>query len=319
MSLRDARPLPGATLPLLPAGPPYACADLTDWSGAAFWMPPGDPRLEALHNGDPVELPPCFDNLVGAAALWEEHPEWMEFMDPSSPTYDDKRVERALYLDRWERHLPPGCRVLDVGGGVGRFSLWLLGRGCEVELVDPDLRSLWRAVRSAPLYGRGALDVHWSTGEALPAMAPVDVVVAAEVLCYVEDPAKVVANLAAVLKPGGRLLCSVEASFGWAMAMDAAEDSIECLFRDDGVVHVPGDRWVQTYSEASLRALLETHFDIDEIWPSHYAFSGPFEHSSSPQEPDEALELEARLRAHPIAGALNRAWMVSARLRASAA
>ena len=85
------------------------------------------------------------------------------------------QLERAMYLRRWREHLPPGSRVLDLGGGVGRFSLWLLEQGCEVELVDPDLRSLWRAVRSAGQLDTGRLDVHWSTGEHLPELAPVDV------------------------------------------------------------------------------------------------------------------------------------------------
>ena len=73
----------------------------------------------------------------------------MAFLDPESPNHHPKLVERALYLARWAPHLPPGrLRVLDVGAGIGRFSTWFLDRGDDVTMVDPDLRSLWRAVWS---------------------------------------------------------------------------------------------------------------------------------------------------------------------------
>jgi len=234
----------------------------------------------------------------------------MEFLDPDSPSHEDKMVERALYLDRWEQYLAPRTRVLDLGGGVGRFTTWLLDRGCEVELVDPDLRSLWAAVSSAA--GRpGALDVHWTTGESLPELEPVDVVIAAEVLCYVEDAPRVMDRIRTTLKPGGILLLSVEARWGWALAADVAPGTLDA-FLETGVVHVPGDRWVCTYAEADLRSLL-TGLDILELHRSHYAFSGPFENIAGPMDATRALALEERLRAHPVAGKLNRAWMAVAR------
>lgn len=311
MALADARMLAGPTPPL-PGPGPVPCAQLDAWGGRAFWMPPTDARLQVIHDGGPAPTPPL-DNLAGAVRYWDEHPDWMEFLDPDSPSHDDKMVERALYLDLWGPHLPPGLRVLDLGGGVGRFMQWLLERDCEVELVDPDLRSLWRAVGSAAAVGQGRLDVHWSTGERLPRLAPVDAVVATEVLCYVEDPAAVLRRAYATLRPGGVLLLSVEARWGWAMAADVHEGSIEHWF-GDGVVHVPGDRWVQTYEGPQLRAALEAAgFEIEALRPSHYALSGPFEQAAGPLSVEQALALEARLRRHPVAGGLNRAWMAVAR------
>lgn len=46
------------------------------------------------------------------------------------------RAEFAItgcYIDRYVR---PGDRVLDIGGGPGRYSLHLAGRGCQVTLLD---------------------------------------------------------------------------------------------------------------------------------------------------------------------------------------
>ncbi|MFB6197144.1 MAG: class I SAM-dependent methyltransferase [Halobacteriaceae archaeon] len=56
-----------------------------------------------------------------------------------------ERLERDLYHRlEWEEtkhfldeYLPTSGRVLDVGGGAGRYSAWLADRGYEVVLVDP--------------------------------------------------------------------------------------------------------------------------------------------------------------------------------------
>ena len=274
-------------------------------------MPAGDPRLPALFRGEPSPSAPL-DNLQGATRFWDEHPDLMAFLNPDSPIHHDKLIERAMYLRLWEPHLQRARRVLDLGGGIGRFSTWLLDRGCTVELVDPDLRSLWRAVSFAA--GRpGRLDVHWSTGERLPDIAPVDTAVLCEVLNYVEDPERVLARVWSALEPGGTLLVSVESRWGWAMASDVPLGTIERWF--SGIVHVPGDIWARTYTEDDLRTLLSSRFTIEHLEPSHYAFSGPFELASnvSALTVEEALALEARLRAHPVSAPLNRAWMAIAR------
>lgn len=97
------------------------------------------------------------------------------------------------------------------------------------------------------------------------------------------------------------------------MAADVPVGTIEGWF--SGIVHVPGDVWVRTYTEEKLRTLLEAHFEVEAIVPSHYAFSGPFEISSNVAEltVEEALALEDRLREHPVSAPLNRAWMAVAR------
>ena len=311
MSLSNAEPLDGEPLPALRGDPPYDCSDLTAFAGRKFLIPHGHPDLPAIHDGGGAS-DPALDNLVGMRRWWFEHPDWMDFMAPDNPGHDDKLMERELYLDHWRPHLPPGSRVLDIGGGIGRFTQWCLDFDCEVELVDPDLRSLWKAVEHAG-DRRGRLDVHWTTGDRLPAIEPVDVVIAAEVLCYVADPAAVLSAVKPLLKPGGVLLASVEARYGWAMGPDVAEGSLEAFF-GDGIVHVDQDRWVRTYTEDALRALL-ADFEVCHLAPSHYVLSGPFEAALGAADIDAIRDLEARLRAHPVSAPLNRAWMAVARWR----
>jgi SAM-dependent methyltransferase len=265
----------------------------------------------ALHDGAQAS-DPALDNLVGMRRWWFEHPDWMDFLTPEHPGHEDKLLERELYLDHWRAHIQPGARVLDLGGGIGRFSQWCLDRGCEVELIDPDLRSLWAAVGHAA--GRpGRFDVHWSTGDTLPELPPFDVVIAAEVLCYVPDPDAVVAALKPLLKPGAVVLASVEARYGWAMGPDVAEGSLGALF-GDGVVHVEGDRWVRTFTESGFKAIF-SEFDLLSLEPSHYVLSGPFEAAAGELDVDTIRAFERQLRADPVTRPLNRAWMAAARWR----
>ena len=309
MSLRRARVLAGPPLPHPLGEPPWPCVDLEDWVGRAFTLPMGDPRLRSLHAGQtPQSLP--LHNLVGAAELWEHDPEWMDWLHPDSPAHDQKMLERDLYLHHWAPWLDSAARVLDLGAGAGRFACWLLAHDREVEAVDPDLRSLWRLLTNVA-GGPGRLDLHWSTGERLPALAPVDLALAVEVLNYVEDPALVVAKLGSVLQPGGVLLLSVEAKYGWAASMDAGAGSLGALF-DDSPVFLERDRFVRTYSDDDLRALL-AEWEILSILPTHYATSGPFETAAGVTTVEELLPWEQRCREHPLTAPWNRAWTVAAR------
>ena len=309
MSLLNARRLDGRPL-RRPAGPPpWPCRALRSWAGRSFTLPAGDPRLEALDAEARPESRPLH-NLVGNAALWEDNPGWMDLLDPQSPSHDHKLLERDLYLHHWEPFLAGVRRVLDLGAGSGRFTQWLLAHDLEVEAVDPDLSSLWRIVAHCA-GGPGRLDLHWTTGERLPTLAPVDLALAVEVLNYVEDPAAILANLRQVLVPGGLLLLSVEARFGWAAALDAGPGTLGALF-DGGPVFLEGDRWIRTYGEEDLRLLLEG-WEILEILPTHYATSGPFEAAAGAQTLAELLPWERRCREHPLTAPWNRAWTVAAR------
>lgn len=283
---------------------PVDCRLLAPLKGQEFDLPTPDPRLRMLHEGGPAPTPPL-ENLVGARNAWESWPEGMDFLNPESPVFEQKRLERDLYWRRWAPRLRKAGRVLDLGGGIGRFSSLLLDLGWEVELVDPDLRSLQRAVWHAA--GKpGKLAVHWTSGELLPPMAPVEAVIAAEVLCYVENPSLALQNVRNVLRPGAPLFFSVEARWGWGLTMDAAAGSLKSWLTD-GIVRVTNDRWVRTFDQPGLRELF-AGWELKELLPTHYVSSGPFETAGGAMTVEEMEEMEDRLRSHPIAANLHRAW-----------
>ena len=199
-------------------------------------------------------------------------------------------------------------RVLDVGCGVGRFVMPFLDRGAQVWGVDGDLESLRRCAWHGA--GRpGALELRWSSVHALPEVE-VDVVVAAEVLPYVPRQEEALAAMVRRLRPGGTLLFSVEARWGWAAAQDAPTGGLATALGGDGVVDLPGDRWVRTLDRPDVEALIrDAGLELAVLEPSHWLTDGPLEGLLAEQTLEELLEAEQALRAHPVWAPLHRLWI----------
>jgi len=113
----------------------------------------------------------------------------------------------------------PGERLLDFGCGGGRHALEAMRLGATVTAVDADLEEVRKAAtwvgamldgdnQTAAAGGHGHVLV--GNGIALPFPdACFDGVVAAEVLEHVPDDARVMAELARVLRPGGVIAVTV--------------------------------------------------------------------------------------------------------------
>jgi SAM-dependent methyltransferase len=57
--------------------------------------------------------------------------EWTRLENP-----DDGAVEFAVTKYILDKYLPPKARILDIGGGPGRYAIWLAKRGHRVVLAD---------------------------------------------------------------------------------------------------------------------------------------------------------------------------------------
>ena len=73
------------------------------------------------------------DAVRGYYASFGER-EWQRLTNP-----DDGAVEFALTKQLLARYLPPSGRILDLGGGPGRYTIWLAERGYRVVLADLSL------------------------------------------------------------------------------------------------------------------------------------------------------------------------------------
>ena len=130
--------------------------------------------------------------------LWNDHADWWqrEFTDGVDPEY----TEQILPLIR--SAIGGQGRVLDVGAGEGQVARELVAGGCEVVGIDPIQAQVEAAVERAggPLYLR-------SSADGLPfADESFDGVVACLVFEHIDAVDEAFAEVARVLRPGGRFL-----------------------------------------------------------------------------------------------------------------
>ena len=171
-----------------------------------------------------------------------------------------QRLERAEGVVEWivttailDAHLPATGHVLDLGGGPGRYSSWLLERGNDVTLADlsPELLDIARARpdrdRMAEITEADARDLsRWPD-------AAFDHVLALGPMYHLTDPverAQAGAEMVRVLRPGGMIAIATMPWYGSLRRTLALPDErrhfADAQFVDDlkshGIFHndVPG-------------------------------------------------------------------------------
>jgi SAM-dependent methyltransferase len=115
-----------------------------------------------------------------------------------------ERLERTVVFDL----VGPleGRDVLDIGCGDGVYALAAARAGAHVIGLDRSAAAVDAARAHAESEGL-AVDLQVGDAGALPFPADrFDVVLAVTVLCFAEDPARAIAEMARVLRPGGVLV-----------------------------------------------------------------------------------------------------------------
>ena len=127
--------------------------------------------------------------------LWETHAQW--WIDGFTEGADPEYVEQILPLAA--RELEGFARVLDVGCGDGQVSRLVAGLGGEVIGIDPT----WNCISVAA--GRGQASFAQAGAGALPFRSgQFDAVVACLVFEHIREVDAAIAEVARVLRPGGR-------------------------------------------------------------------------------------------------------------------
>lgn len=129
---------------------------------------------------------------------WDDHADWWqrEFTDGVDPEYVEQIIPLAV------EYLAGRSRVLDVGTGEGQIARALAGLGADVVGVDPTAGQIdvARERGGGPVYALAGSD-------ALPiADRSVDAVVVCLVFEHVDALDESLAEVARVLRPGGRFL-----------------------------------------------------------------------------------------------------------------
>lgn len=97
-------------------------------------------------------------------------------------------------------------RVLEIGAGTGLNLRHYGGAVTDLTLAEPERAMVRRLKRRLRATGREARVVRAEAGQLPFPSASFDVVVSTLVLCSVPDPTAALAEIARVLRPGGRLL-----------------------------------------------------------------------------------------------------------------
>jgi demethylmenaquinone methyltransferase / 2-methoxy-6-polyprenyl-1,4-benzoquinol methylase len=143
-----------------------------------------------------------------ALRLFEELPAHYDELGAALSFFQDPRWRRAMVETVRAR---PDERVLDVATGTGLVARALVARyGCHVVGLDQSAPMLARAHAELAADPAPAERIELVEGEAeaLPfADAEFDHLTFTYLLRYVDDPAATLAELARVVRPGGRLAC----------------------------------------------------------------------------------------------------------------
>lgn len=152
--------------------------------------------------------------------------------------------------------------VVDVGGGTGGFAVPLAEAGHRVTVVDASPDALAALTRRAAEAGVGDLvRAVQGDGDALSGLIPpgsADLVLCHAVLEVVDDPASVVAAVAAALRPGAAvsLLVANRAAAVLTRAVNGHLDTATALLRDPHGHAGPRDTLRRRYDVEGAAALL---------------------------------------------------------------
>jgi SAM-dependent methyltransferase len=149
--------------------------------------------------------------------LWETHARWWQaaFAGGADAEYTEQIIPLVA------EHLAGATDVLDVGTGEGQLARAAVATGARVVGVDPSWGQLAEARRRAggPLYLRAE-----AVALPLPGSA-FDAVLACMVFEHIEGVDAAIAEVARVLRPGGRFL----------------------LFLNHPLLQVPGSGWIDDH------------------------------------------------------------------------
>ena len=231
-------------------------------------------------------------------------PHWFERLaDHMGPAYlrysftKGTEQEVAFLVDALGLH--PGMRVLDVGCGPGRHSLALAARGIEVVGVDISQRFVGLASGAA---GAGAMATTGNSeaghaafvrGDARRIPVAPGSFDAAVSLCQGgfglvpgEDDV-VVGQMAAALRPGGRLALSAFSSY-FAVRFLEETDTFDAalgvnhektVVKDEHGEGIDADLWTSCFTPRELRLLARVHaLEVEGVWsvtPGAYGRDAP--------------------------------------------
>jgi SAM-dependent methyltransferase len=235
---------------------------------------------------------------------------------------DGKAYERLM--GRWSRlagdqfldwlALPKGLKWLDVGCGNGAFTEALIAHSAPAEVVgiDPSEGQLDYA-RTRP--GTKLAQFRKADAQTLPfADDSFDVAIMALVITFVPDPAKAVAEMVRVVRPGGCVATYIWDIPGGGLPLEPIHVAMQSIGIDTpnppGFAVARQERMQALWREAGLQSVesrvisIEVSYSgFDDFWDSNSVPIGPAGQAIHRLSADKQEQLKAQLRKQLPAGA----------------
>jgi len=205
--------------------------------------------------------------------------------------------------------MPRGLRWLDVGCGTGAFTELLLEQSgpSDVSAVDPAEDQIAHA-RTKPAAKR--VNFRLAEAQKLPfADGEFDVAAMALVITFVPEPAKAIAEMKRVVKPGGMLGTYVWDFLGKGNTQQPLREAVEAMgvpvLPTPGHVHSRLDSLRAIFTGAGLEAVsvrpieIDVSYpDFDTYWTAQTGFANTVVQHMRKMTEAQTEELKARLREH---------------------
>lgn len=169
--------------------------------------------------------------------------EWARLENP-----DDGAVEFAITCHTLATYLPREARVLDIGGGPGRYAIWLAQRGYRVVLADLSPEMLSLAQIKVDQAGVGAMVEEIVEADACDlsrwAEESFDAALCLGPFYHLPDPDDrhgAATELARVLRPGGTAFVALMPRYGFLRRTLAIPDERHHLSQPDFVARLLED------------------------------------------------------------------------------
>jgi len=198
-----------------------------------------------------------------ATAFERDYKEFNERPYGSTFVYGRRKIERII--EPVLLSFPPGARAVDVGCGTGFNLRRLHDRGFDVTGVEPSVE-----LRSIAAADNPAVQILDGDIENLPLESGTfDLVLVIEVVRYLADPSRALAELARVLRPGGVAIVTVAPR--WSLNGYAAVNQVTARVKVPGFTQL---RQSFMSERSGIRAMQAAGFSSVEV---HGAFVGPWQ------------------------------------------
>jgi ubiquinone/menaquinone biosynthesis C-methylase UbiE len=281
---------------------------------------PGSPDLIAIYKKPPklsvCKKNPGLWNVIGYESAWKAYPVDLDFLNPNSYYYKIKKYQQKVYSDLMKpflSKLKPSSRILDVGGGIGRFAIPLAKKGFKVTLVDGCLSNL-KSAENHFLENNvdNRIEIFWGEMDKMSFLESntFDAVIGIEAICYSTNPSKTLKEIVRVAKKGAPVLLSVEGKYGSAITDESVTKNLKDIL-GKGVIKMENSTYTRYFTKESFKELLKkAGLKVQKIQGCHYGPDGIFNNS---QKRDWAW-IEKTCSNNPALESLARAWFSASRV-----